>query len=615
MDSKMENVKESAKLKGKTNFIGWKREFERAAKKSDILEYLTGKETVPDKPAKDDYFAKPPPRRSDRQKQTATPSVEEGEEGQDKEIVVVINNNLRWTIDWNEYKTAKEKMKLAGQLLDAWVTEGIKIEIEDCEDAKSAYDLIKKRYAVSDERARAALLIQLSSLKLEDCTSVTDYINKLRQMKADLKTVKYDMTDDMLATSLLHGLPSYYRTFKEKYDRIRSTTPDAAPDLDYFFERLSVEEIKQNEIKEDKSKKDKAKKEGAGNQSTGYHNNNSSSNNGTGNTSGGNNSGNSGGWRKPREDRSHLKCTYAPCGKTGHDEDHCWMKNPEKVPKALQGKINLNKSSSDNNTSTAAGMGGVADSNLSNFRDAYARADTLGNTPPLAPSTALTDSLPQTPSALRSGEVQGSGGVVFRGAKLAKLGYAQCNIQAFVAGASCTSETWLADTGCNTHIVNDRKWFKKGTFRRLDLGIATADASTSLEIKGGGDVQLILKCPDGFPMTVNLSEVAYAPKGKCNLFSGGMFASKTGMKGSYDDQYMTWIDPLGNEVGNATYVNGLYHLDVEMSQSPFESGEIVAAVIDFDDPVFKCHRRLGHLGFQKILSLLDASSGMNLTQK
>jgi hypothetical protein len=40
-DSKMDEVKDDRKLRGKTNFIGWKREFERSAKANDILEYLS----------------------------------------------------------------------------------------------------------------------------------------------------------------------------------------------------------------------------------------------------------------------------------------------------------------------------------------------------------------------------------------------------------------------------------------------------------------------------------------------------------------------------------------------------------------------------------------------
>ena len=81
---------------------------------------------------------------------------------------------------------------------------------------------------------------------------MTEYTNKVRQIKADLKTVRYDMTDDMLATALLYGLLSTFRDFKEKYDWIRSTNPDDPPDLDYLYERLHVEEAKQIRLKEER---------------------------------------------------------------------------------------------------------------------------------------------------------------------------------------------------------------------------------------------------------------------------------------------------------------------------------------------------------------------------
>ena len=49
-DSKMDEVKGDRKLKGKTNFVSWKREFERTSKENDIFEYLTGDEVVAPKP-------------------------------------------------------------------------------------------------------------------------------------------------------------------------------------------------------------------------------------------------------------------------------------------------------------------------------------------------------------------------------------------------------------------------------------------------------------------------------------------------------------------------------------------------------------------------------------
>ena len=525
------------------------------------------------------------------QAQFATPSSEGDEEMYDVQTVASTNDG-QWQYEYMEYEKARKKMKLAGKLLDAWVCEGIKIEIEDCTDAKNAYDFIKKRYAVTNERARDDLLNQLSEFKLENCSSMTEYTNKLRQIKADLKTVKYYMTDDMLATALLHGLPSNFRDFKEKYDWIRSTKPDDPPDLDYLYERLHVEEAKQTRLKEEKKVRDRVRKEAS----------NNNSNNGTNHT---------GNRRPKREDRSHLKCTYPGCGRVGHTEETCWTKDPSKGPRSFKDKFTAN---TDNKA--IEGMGGTTETNLTTFRDVYSSADDLGTAASPALHANAADTSPQVRSVRAGMELQGSGGAGTSGLKLEKSHLAERTMGAFLLGASCTPDTWLADTGANMHIVNDIKWFKKDTFRLFNdcsVDISTADGSTTLQVKGGGVVRVILKNPDGIPVTVSLSEVVYAPQGKCNLFSGGMFAQKAKLTGVYNDKYMTWIDGQGHKIGHATFENGLYHLDAGKALNPFESGEVVAATVDFSDPVWKWHRRLGHLGFQSMLKLLGSSTGMEIT--
>lgn len=276
-------------------------------------------------------------------------------------------------------------MKLAGKLLDAWVCEGIKIEIEDCTDAKNAYDFIKKRYAVTNERARDDLLNQLNEVKLDNCSSMTENTNKLRQIKADLKTVKHYMTDDMLATALLHGLPSNFRDFKEKYDWVRSTKPDDPPDLDYLYERLHVEEAKQTRLKEEKKVKDRARKEVS----------NNNPNNGTNRT---------GNRRSKREDRSHLKCTYPGCGRIGHTEETCWTKDPSKGPRSFKDKFTVN---TDNKP--IDGMGGTTETNLTTFRDVYSSSDDLSTAPSPALPANVADTSPQVRSVRAGMDLQGSG--------------------------------------------------------------------------------------------------------------------------------------------------------------------------------------------------------------
>lgn len=189
-------------LKSKTNFITWRREFERAAKAQDVLDLLKGDEEILEKPNKTDYLY----------------DSGGGKTTQMQAVTATNNNAILWQADSKAWKDNKDKLKIAGKLLNEWVCEGIKIEIEDCDNAKEAYDFIKIRYKISDERARDILLTQLNDLKLEAFTTMTEYVNKLRQLKADLKIVKYIMTDDMFASTLLHGLPIYYRNFKEQYD-------------------------------------------------------------------------------------------------------------------------------------------------------------------------------------------------------------------------------------------------------------------------------------------------------------------------------------------------------------------------------------------------------------
>lgn len=182
---------------------------------------------------------------------------------------------------------------------------------------------------------------------------MTEYTNQIRQIKADLKTVKYDMTDDMFATTILHGLPPSYRGFKEKYDWIRSTKADEPPDLDYLFERLHVEEMHQYQAREERKARDKARRD--------------TNANGTPNMD------SNARYKPRREDRGHLRCTYPGCGKTGHTEEYCWVKSPEKIPRSLKEKFANNP----NRANLANGMGGVAEMDLKESNDTYVRNDTL----------------------------------------------------------------------------------------------------------------------------------------------------------------------------------------------------------------------------------------------
>ena len=99
-DSKIDEVKDDCKLKGKTNFISWKREFKHTAKANNIFEYLTSKEVVLSKPKKEDYFVKlievytRRPILAKKKAQSVTPSTDNDDETNDFQTIISTNNSL-----------------------------------------------------------------------------------------------------------------------------------------------------------------------------------------------------------------------------------------------------------------------------------------------------------------------------------------------------------------------------------------------------------------------------------------------------------------------------------------------------------------------------------------
>ena len=155
---------------------------------------------------------------------------------------------------------------------------------------------------MSDERAREQLLNKVSALTLDQCSSVIDFVNQQRRLRADLVLAKHTYTDSQLISNILTGLPNAYRMFSKQYEWSRSTNPDSAPDLDFFIDRLLTEEQDVKRIAEERKRKEKEKK------GESKSNNNNSS-------------------LKPK---STEVCTH--CQKTGHGEITCWSAHPELEP-------------------------------------------------------------------------------------------------------------------------------------------------------------------------------------------------------------------------------------------------------------------------------------------
>ena len=170
--------------------------------------------------------------------------------------------------------------------------------------------------------------------------------------------------------------------------------------------------------------------------------------------------------------------------------------------------------------------------------------------------------------------------------------------------------SWILDSGANVYICNDpSKFTELHTFETM---VSTAGQGSAMPIIGGGTVQLDLIDGDGELFRLMLNDVAYAPTSRCNLVSISKLA-QAGIHGSWESwgTIMELQSQDGYVIGTAQLCNGLYHLQLIHAGPQTDS---FVANVDFDDPVWKEHRRLGHLSLQRMLTLCSQSVGMNVTK-
>lgn len=74
------------------------------------------------------------------------------------------------------------------------------------ETAKEAWESITTAFSDTGKCRRSALLQQLVSMKLADCKSMEDVINKFKNVWTKVKSV-YNIDEDVAASLMLGGLP------------------------------------------------------------------------------------------------------------------------------------------------------------------------------------------------------------------------------------------------------------------------------------------------------------------------------------------------------------------------------------------------------------------------
>ncbi|KAK5722060.1 hypothetical protein LTR17_014461 [Elasticomyces elasticus] len=139
---------------------------------------------------------------------------------------------------------------------------------------------------MQDSRALQITYNNIDNLHLSKCTSMTDYLNKIRQLRNDVKELGDAFTDSQHINKIIKGLTKPYDGWIERYHDVMSDPGANYPDLKSLEAQLLA---KESTILVFKASKDKEKK---------------ASTNGD----------------SQKEKKLRDRCTYKPCGNKKDDK-------------------------------------------------------------------------------------------------------------------------------------------------------------------------------------------------------------------------------------------------------------------------------------------------------
>lgn len=168
--------------------------------------------------------------------------------------------------------------------------------------------------------------------------------------------------------------------------------------------------------------------------------------------------------------------------------------------------------------------------------------------------------------------------------------------------------SWYLDSGATAHMTFNKEWIKNFTStRKSAIQIANNEI---VHAEGQGNVDLVLEQKDGKGIRGIIRDVLYIPQFGKNLLSTSVLA-KAGCSITYNKEgakiyYMDQKKPLGT----ARLQNGLYVLKSQKPEQAHQAKEFAK-----DNETNLWHRRLGHIGMNRMKQLEGMATGIELKEK
>ena len=220
---------------------------------------------------------------------------------------------LRKELIGEEESTAEQKYDIWAELIQFLDKRSVMMLTSECRgDGPAAWTLLKSRFANDGTPRRMALLQQLTILVLKENEEMMDYLVRAESLTNSLKTAGEEISDSLLISVVLKGLPKAFDYFKTVHDfsKDKSTFADVKKSLKAFSDSIKVSSSEGSPVSLLSSSHSKPKSNSRFN-GTCFKCNKSG--------------------HKASSCRVAVKCSY--CGKPGRSESRCFKKERESKAK------------------------------------------------------------------------------------------------------------------------------------------------------------------------------------------------------------------------------------------------------------------------------------------
>lgn len=605
-------------LQGQENYLAWKRDLKFIAEANNVWNILTGEETIQDKPTRPTISGVPnqakPAKKSNGKDADPIGSGMEAQTSDQLSFIIQF-----YKLDLDEYEKQQKRLRYARGLLSTTINTALRGCIKDEENPQLAMEKLKGLCKMNDARALDMTLGKIEQLRFKG--SVSDLINTLKTLQQDITDLEGTFSDEQLMSKVVRSLPNRFNRFLDTWNLLAGT---AALPRDLVTLHGHLLGVEAQLASEKDGKENDAKTKG-----------------------------------RERKDRQLCE----GCNKWGtHNESECWIAHPELrefkfnkregTSQQFKGQVNTvkdtgskdhPKSQPRRNPKHPGRIVATAVFNRSKWEATCANVESSDKITHPDKHTSMKNET-NVPDYNRPGD-----SLYPRRPRLID-GLNPQTMMLLKDDAVERSSMWIVDSGANVCIANDKAWFSE--FQKITYTVGTAN-NGGLHIEGTGTVLLQLITDGNEPVELELHHVAYARDARCNILSLSWIAEKAGLTGHWGIKGMSIRTAEGFEIGHASLIDGLFHLQIDPPHHPSDvqpsQGEpillqanstrdaeavgedsmrtpdqqlppgvqppFVVSLLDYDDPVWKWHRRMGHLSIQSLRDLLKVSNGIDLTDK